>query len=158
MVHFKHKTGLLEAALFEDIDRTINQAIASSPAEADLADQLMHIWGAMFYFYDANRELYRVLIRETMLEPDEKSPRLVRQMDRFLEFLGGLIENEKERGHVRLDADGMLAAMALTSLYFGVLIQFFRDPKIAPAMALDLLAALTRQHLAGILVEKKGER
>ncbi len=158
VVHFNHKTGLLEAALFEDIDRTIEEAIASSPSGAGLQDQLLHIWGAMFHFYDANRDLYRALIRKTMFEPDETSPRLRRQMNRFLAFLAGLVEGEKKRGHVRPEVDGEIAAMSFTALYFGVLISFFRDPGLTPAMALDLLAALTRQHMAGVSAEKEAGR
>ncbi len=157
VVHFKHKTGLLEAALFEDIDRTIEEAIASSPPRAGLPDRLLHIWGAMFYFYDANRDLYRALIRKTIFEPDDVSPRLRRQMDRFLGFLAGLVEEEKRRGRVRPEVDGATAAISFVALYFGVLIQFFRDPDETPSMAMDSLAAMTRQHLAGISAEREAE-
>ena len=62
VVHFKNKIALMETALFEDIDRTIGKAVESLPPGADLADSLLHIWTAMFTFYDANRDLYRVLL------------------------------------------------------------------------------------------------
>ena len=41
VVHFKNKIALMEAALFEDIDRTIDAAVMSLPPDADMATGLL---------------------------------------------------------------------------------------------------------------------
>lgn len=151
VVHFKNKTALLEMALYEDIERTLAQAMASLPLKADLLDRLMHIAKAMYTFYDANRNLYRVLIRNTVFEPEEDNPHLTRQLEDYLQFLGGMIEQEKALGYVRADVDVHMAAVSLASLYMGVLINFYRNPEMTPQMALDTLAAMKQQYLTGIM-------
>ena len=155
VVHFKNKTALLEMALYEDIERTIAQAVASLPHEAGLLDRLMHIPQAMFSFYDTNRELYRALIRNTVFEPERDNPHLTRQLEQYLQFLGGLIEHEKALGNICPDVDVNIAAASLASLYIGVLISFYRNPKMTPQMALDMLAAMKWQYLTGIMVVRE---
>ena len=152
VVHFKNKTALLELALYEDIDLTLAKAIASFPSEANLSDRLMHIPNAMFYFYNTNRELYRTLIRNTLFEPEEENPHLTRQLDGYLEFLGGQIEHEKEMGSVRSNVDVHIAAASIASLYIGILINFFRNSEMTPDMALDMLASMNQQYLTGIMI------
>ncbi len=152
VVHFKNKTALLEVALYEDIEHTLAKAIDSFPSEADLLDRLMHIPHAMFYFYNTNRELYRALIRNTLFEPEEENPHLTRQLEGYLQFLGGQIEHEKALGNVRSDVDVHIATASLASLYIGILINFFRDSEMAPDMALDMLASMNQQYLTGIMI------
>ena len=152
VVHFKNKTALLELALYEEIDLTLAKAIASFPSEANLSDRLMHIPNAMFYFYNTNRELYRTLIRNTLFEPEEDNPHLTRQLDGYLEFLGGQIEHGKEKGSVRSNVDVHIAAASIASLYIGILINFFRNSEMTPDMALDMLASMNQQYLAGIMI------
>jgi AcrR family transcriptional regulator len=79
VVHFKNKTALLEVALYEDIERTIAHAVATMPQDASLHDRLMHIAHCMYSFYGTNRELYRVLIRDTIFEKAGENPYLTRQ-------------------------------------------------------------------------------
>jgi len=155
VVHFKSKVALMEAALFEDIERTLDDAMLSLPPEADMAASILHIWAAMFRFYDGNRDLYRLLISSTAYQPDEASPCIARQMDRFLEFLQGMIAGEKRSGNLRPDVDAGIAAYNFCALYFFVLIGFFRDPGLSPQRAIKTLGAMVRQYLQGIL---SGER
>ncbi len=155
VVHFKNKTALLEVALYEDIEHAIARATALFPTEGGLLERLMHIPKAMFSFYDTNRELYRVLIRNTVFEPEADNPHLTRQLKQYLQFIGGLIEQEKELGTVRPDIDLHIAAASLTSLYVGVLMSFYRNPEITPQMTLEMLAAMTQQYLTGIMVKEE---
>lgn len=154
IVHFKNKTALLEIALYEEIGLTLSKAMNSFPASAPLLERLLHIPGAMYRFYDTNREVYRALIRRTLLEPDEENPHLARQLDGYLQFLEGQIEQEKGLGNVRREVDVSMAAASLASLYIGVLINYFRKVEITADMALGMLAEMTHQYLFGILVLK----
>lgn len=153
IVHFKNKTALLEAALYEDIEKTLVGALGSLPAHATLLDRLLHIPQVMYEFYDADRNLYRALLRNTTFETEADNPMLTEQMNNYLIFLGELIEQEKVLGKIRPDTDPQLAAASLGSLYMGVLILFFRSPEMTPDTAVSMLTAMTRQYLEGILLK-----
>ncbi|MBU2537481.1 MAG: TetR/AcrR family transcriptional regulator [Proteobacteria bacterium] len=153
VVHFKSKTALLEVALYEDIERNIVRAVATMPQTAPLLDRFMHIAQSMYSFYDSNRELYRVLIRDTAFEPKGENPYLTRQLQEYLRFFGGLIEQEKVLGTIRPEADAQIAAASLFSLYFSVLMEFLRNGNMTVNMALEWLALSANQHLIGILLQ-----
>jgi AcrR family transcriptional regulator len=155
VVHFNSKTALLEVALYEDIERNIGRAVATLPQSAALLERLMHIARAMYGFYDGDRELYRVLIRDTAFEPEGENPYLTRQLQEYLQFFGAMIEQEKERGIIRPEADAGIAASSFFSLYFGMLMEFLRTPEMTVDMALSWLAAAANQQLTGILRPKE---
>lgn len=151
VVHFKNKRALMEAALTEDIDRTIDAAVAKMPPEGALADRLTHIWRSMYAFYANNRDLYRFFISRTVLESEAETPALTDETIRFLNYLGELIDNEKKAGRMDPGVDTEIMAKALFSQYFGVLIMFYRDVSMTPETASDLVLAMTRQTLAGLV-------
>jgi AcrR family transcriptional regulator len=150
VVHFKNKRALMEAALTEDIDHTMDEAVASMPPEGDFAERLTHIWRGMYNFYDANRNLYRIFVRSTVFEPEEETPSLTGQAIRFFDFIEELIDNEKRAGCMDSGVNTEIMSRVLFSHYFGVLIMFFRDASMTPGKAADLVLAMTRQTLAGL--------
>lgn len=147
VVHFKNKTGLLEAALYEDIEKTILEAIITMPENRPFLDRLMHIWQKMFYFYSDNKELYRELLRSTTFEPANESPRLKEQMDHFLDFVKLVVTDEQAQGTIDNSLDAMMVAESLGAFYFGMLIRFFNTPEMAPQEAVAYLKKLTNQYL-----------
>lgn len=155
VVHFSSKTALLEVALYEEIEGSIARAVATMPREAPLQARLMHIAQVMYTFYGTNRELYRVLIRDTAFEPAGQNPYLTQQLEHYLAFFAGLIEQEKEAGRVRRDADAQLASASIFSLYCSVLMEFLRTPRMTVEMALAWLEAVVNQHLTGILTQEE---
>lgn len=152
IVHFKHKTALLEVALYEDIEQTLAKAMATLPSDGGLHAVFMHIVSSMLGLYDKNRELYRILIRDTFFESDHDNPTMAKLLEDNLQFIFSLIEQEKVKGTVRNDADSYLAASSCFYLYIGVLRDFLRDPELSVARALDLLSVIIAQHLAGIVM------
>jgi AcrR family transcriptional regulator len=157
VVHFKNKQALLEAALTEEIDRTIALAIASLPASGSLVEKLVHIWRAMYIFYDTNRDLYRSLIRSTIFEPEEKTPYIASQLEHFFFFLSQMIEEEKACARISSAVDSTLMAQSLACLYIGVLIMFYRNPGMTPTEAVATVSAMTRQILLGVAVDDNKE-
>jgi len=151
IVHFKSKTALLEAALYEKIKKTLAGAIATAPSNKGFHAVLVHIASAMFSFYNKNRELYRVLVRDTLFEPDPKNPSMAQLDEGNLEYIAALIEQEKEKGAVRMEIDSYLAASSIFYLYIGVLRDFLRNPELSPTRAVKRLSAILEQHLSGIL-------
>jgi AcrR family transcriptional regulator len=66
LLHFTDKRDLLHAALFEDLERTADLAIRSTP-QADLRAQLRHIARCFFDYYAARPALSRTLLEESLL-------------------------------------------------------------------------------------------
>ena len=156
IVHFKNKTALLEAVLSEDIGKTMGNALTTLPKEGGLHAILMHIASAMLGLYDHNRELYKILIRDTLFEPSHESPTISRLDEESFTFLVSLIEKEKEAGRVSKGTDSFLAASSSFYLYIGSLREFFRKPDLSVEKTLAIMAATLDQHLNGILV--KGDK
>lgn len=151
IVHFTNKTTLLEVALYQDIEKTLTKAIKTLPSEKDLHTVLMHIVSVMLSLYDKNRELYRVLIRETLFEPDQDSSTITQLDKQYFEFVAKLIEKEKKAGSVRKEIDSYLAASSIFSIYIGVLREFLKNYELSIRKAVGQLSDILEQHLAGIL-------
>jgi AcrR family transcriptional regulator len=150
VVHFKSKIALLEEALSCDIDRALSELMASLPEGQGLLARLLHLSKGFFRLYDQNRDLYRALIRHTIFQPSRDTPSITGLSDRYIHFLGGLIEQEKRRGIIQPEVDTGVAAGAIFSLYLGALIMLLRQPQMTVEMVADLLAAMTDQYLKGI--------
>lgn len=156
ILHFKNKVALLEASLHEDIEKAFSTAQATMPIEDGLHAILVHMVSSMFSFYDRNRELYRILIRDTFYEPDHENPTMLKMLKEKLELIAIMIEQEKSKGTVRGDADPFLAASSFFFLYIGVLGDLLRDPELSVATATERFSAILDQHLKGILTFGEG--
>jgi len=151
VVHFQSKTALLEEALTRDIEKALSALIVSMPEDLELLGRLLHLAHGFLRLYDQNRDLYRALIRHTVLEPAGETPHMTKLSDRYIHFLSGMMEAEKTRGLIRLDVDTSVAAGAIFSLYLGALILLFREPGMTVEMVTAVLAAMTGQYLEGII-------
>jgi len=152
IVHFRNKTALLEAALSEDIAGSLAGALATLPGDRELQTVLLHMAAEMLLLYDRDRQLYRVLIRDTFFEPVQDSPIIARLDEEYFAFLVNLLEQEKQKGRVRAEIDTRLAASSLFFLYIGVLREFLRTPELSAEKALELLAVILEQYLTGIFL------
>ena len=150
MVHFKSKTALLEEALNRDIGRALAELTASLPKEAALLERLMHLAKGFFSLYDSNRDLYRAFIRQTIFEPVGETPGLSRLTEQYIQFLAGMLAEEKVRGAIREEANTEVAAGAIFSLYLGALVMLFRNPEMTKEMAAEILATMTENYLKGL--------
>jgi AcrR family transcriptional regulator len=150
VVHFKNKRALMEATLTEDIDRTIDEAVATMPSKGDFAERLTHIWRSMFTFYAANRDLYRFFLSSMIFAPEDETPSLTAQATTFLNYLEEWIEHEKKDDRMDREVDSEIMARTLFSQYFGVLIMFYRDVSMSPGAAADSVLTMIRQTLAGL--------
>lgn len=153
IVHFKNKTALLEAVLSEDIGKALANAMASLPEKQDLPTTLIHIVSTMLTFYDNNRELYRVLIRDTFFESSHESPSISKLDDEYFPFLVSLINLEKETGRVKNNVDSLVVAHAFFYLYIGGLREFLRNPNLSVAKAMEMMRETLNLYLNGILVQ-----
>lgn len=152
IVHFKNKTALLEVVLYEDIEKTLSKALETLPSEKGLHAVLVHMVSGMLSLYDKNRELYRVLVRDTLFESVHKNPFIAKLDEKYFGFLVSLIDHEKKIGTVRPEVDSFLAANSFFSLYIGVLRDFLRDPELSVPKAVERLSATLEQYLVGVLM------
>ena len=153
IVHFKNKTALLEAVLSEDIGRVLANAMNTLPEGKGLSEILVHIASTMLVFYDNNRELYRILIRDTFFESSYESPSISRLDEEYFPFLVSLINQEKEAGRVRNNVDSLLAAHSFFYLYIGSLREFLRNPELSVSKAIETMTEMLNLYLNGILVQ-----
>lgn len=157
IVHFKNKTALLEAALHEEIEKALGKALATLPADVGLQVTLIHLLVSMLSFYDKNRELYRILVRDTLFEPVSNSPSMAELDKQFFTFIIGLIDREKEKGEIRGEVDSSLLASSFFYLYLGVLRDFLRGAELSVDKAVEQLSTTLELYLVGISVPG-GER
>jgi AcrR family transcriptional regulator len=143
--HFPDKQAILAAALHDQIEAALAQAVATLP-RAGLEDQLVHLATALYAGYAARPALSRVLVRESLFGAESGRPLLDGQLDAFFGYLAGLFSAAKVRGELRADVDEREAAFAWFALYFAVLVGGLRGDLPAEAQA-PLLARLTRAHL-----------
>ncbi|MCI5222483.1 MAG: TetR/AcrR family transcriptional regulator [Candidatus Electrothrix sp. AR4] len=150
IVHFKNKTALLEAALYQEIEKALGKALATLPGKANLQATLIHLLAFMLTFYDNNRELYRILVRDTFFEPIHNSPSMGKLDKQYLTFIISLIDQEKEQGGIREEVNASLLASSFFHLYLGVLRDFLRDPELTVTTAVDQLSVTLELYFTGI--------
>ena len=151
IVHFKNKTALLEATLYEEIETNLAKTLANLSTDQEFSGVLMYIVSRMLAVYDKNRDLYRILIRDTYYESLHDSPSIARQDEQYIQFVVEMIERKKGKGHFRQDLDPNLAAWSILYLYFGVLRKFLIDPEFSVADAESTIAAMFQQLISGFL-------
>lgn len=154
IVHFKNKTALLEETLYEEIENTLAKALTTLPSGKGLHAVLIHIAAGLLSFYDNNRELYRILVRDTFFQPAHISPAIGQLDEKYINFIVTLIDQEKEIGKVRADVDSALVASSLLYLYLGVLRIFLTDHKLSVTEAVTNLSAIIEQYLVGLIMQK----
>ncbi len=150
VVHFRSKTALLEEALAGDIEDALSGLMASMPKGPGLLARFMHLSTGMFRFYDRNRDLYRVLIRSTIFEPSEETPRMTGQAGQYMEFIAAMAEEERARGVMSREADPVMVAAFLFSLYLGALTTLFRTPAMTVEAVSEWLASVAALCLKGL--------
>ncbi len=143
--HFGDKRELLHAALFDELDRTIQEALASpgaGPLEAQL-DRLAH---AVLGSYEARPKLSRTLLAESLFAAPPWAERFAAQTGAVHAAITVLVKQAVQRKEVRPTLDAPLFAVAWLSFFYFALISWAQGAHPRP---LALVEKLTAQHLAG---------
>jgi AcrR family transcriptional regulator len=154
VVHFKNRITLLEEALYSDIEKNLLALKDTLPQKAPLLERLIHIPNGFFAFYSRNRNLYRALLRNTIFEPQDKTPHMTQQADQYIQSLTLIIEEEKGNGVIRHDVDTRIAAASIFSLYLGVLTTLFRTPELPVETLIHIHSSMVEHFLRGIMNKK----
>ncbi|MDY7226926.1 TetR/AcrR family transcriptional regulator [Hyalangium rubrum] len=146
LLHFRDKEDLLHAALFEDLEREIEEALGTVP-EGTLEERLAHLTRRMFGFYADRPALSRTLLKESLLASPPWAERFAAQVAKVHQRITALADEAAREGELASDASTALLGVAYFSFYYFALIAWVQGGHPDPAA---LVGRLMRQHLDGL--------
>lgn len=147
LVHFRDKKELLHAALFDDLEETIDRTLLELP-EADLETQLHAIAQSFFGYYQQRPTLSRTLLKESLFAEPPWAQRFTAQVTKVHARIAGLYQAAAAKAGVDASAEAPLFGVAWLSFYYFALIAWAQGSNDAPVRMVDGLVA---QHLRGLL-------
>jgi AcrR family transcriptional regulator len=153
IAHFRDKKELLHAALFDDLEETIDRTLLELP-EADLETQLHTITQSFFGYYQRRPKLSRTLLKESLFAEPPWAKRFSAQVTKVHARIAGLYQAAAAKAGVDA-ADAALFGVAYLSFYYFALIAWAQGANDAPVRMVDGLVA---QHLRGLLPETPPRR
>lgn len=144
-VHFVDKADLLHAALFDDLERTLDAALVVPPGP--LLHRLQHVGDAVFDYYERSPSLSRTLLRQSLFSTGPWAQKFAAQLGRVHGAVVMLTREAQATGEVRGDVDVMMFAIAFLSFFQFALTSWVTQAHPAPRA---WLARLLRQHTDGV--------
>lgn len=143
--HFADKRELLHAALFDDLEATLERALAQ-PGPGPLEGQLKRLTRAVFRYYQRRPALSRALLKESLFAEGVWARRFTAQVGRTHAVVTRLTEEAVRRGELTRGTKGPLLAAAWCSFFSFGLISWVQGGQANPAALVERLVA---QHLDG---------
>ncbi|MCK6513037.1 TetR/AcrR family transcriptional regulator [Myxococcota bacterium] len=147
--HFPDKPSLLAAIFYEFIEETMEVAYASLDRTAKIESQLEHMMRCLFTRYAENPSLSRTLVQHVFFLQGEWGERMAVQAAGFLDWVAGLLEQERAQGRLREDLDIGLACMGVWSHYQLALIFGLREGMEPVEHFVEMFLRLFEQSLRG---------
>jgi AcrR family transcriptional regulator len=148
IMHFTDKRELLHAALFADLEQTIDEALRDLKEER-LGSQLHAITTAFFGYYQRRPKLSRTLLKEALFADEPWAGRFAGQVAKVHARIAALFVAAAERAEVRVEReDAALFGAAYFSFYYFALIAWVQGAHAQPVQLVDRLVT---QHLRGVL-------
>jgi AcrR family transcriptional regulator len=145
--HHGDKRELLHAALFDDLERTLDGALARMNAGPTLEAQLSALTAAMFAYYDKRPQLSRTMLKESLFADEPWAGRFSAQVGRVHAAIARQVHAAIERGELTSHVDPRLVGAAYFSFFYFALIAWVQGGLPSPVALVDHLIA---QHLAGL--------
>lgn len=152
--HYGDKRELLHAALFDDLEETLNEALAS-PGEGPLELQLARLTRRVFRYYLQRPKLSRALLKESLFADEPWAARFSAQVGTVHAAIAKLAKDAAARGELRVDANFALLGAAYFSFFYFALIAWVQGGHDAPAAMVE---HLIQQHLEGLRPVRKPPR
>lgn len=150
--HFPDKATLLAAALHEDLELAIGQAIASlPPPDIPCRERLLHLAGALYAYYARKPGLSRALVKESLFLDGEGGEQVRQAVIRFIVLAGKIVEEAMVRGEYAADVDAVLAGRAFFAAYYLELVAGLSGPEFDPIQVRNNLEAQIRLWERGLL-------
>jgi AcrR family transcriptional regulator len=144
--HFGDKRELLHAALFDELDVTLRDALRR-PAEGSLEKRLSRLARQVFRSYQRRPALSRTLLKESLFASSPWAQRFAGQTTEVHAAIAGWVAEASKDGTLRSSVDGPLFAMAWLSFFYFALIAWVQGQHAKPVA---LVERLTAQHLEGL--------
>lgn len=149
--HFPDKASLLAAALHDDIEQTLVQALATLPPTGPCRERLLHLAEALYIYYAKRPELSRALVKESLFLGGEWGERVTDAVLRFVALASGIIEEAKQQGEYAADVDAHLVGRSYFAAYYLELLAGLSSPHFDPCQARAGLEAQLRLWERGFL-------
>ncbi|HEX8705096.1 MAG TPA: TetR/AcrR family transcriptional regulator [Myxococcaceae bacterium] len=146
LLHFRDKEDLLHAALFEDLEHEIAEALRTVP-KGTLEDRLAYLTRRMFGFYEARPALSRTLLKESLMASPPWAERFAGQVTRVHQRIAEFADEAAQLGELASGANTALLGAAYFSFYYFALIAWVQGGLPDPV---GLVQRLVRQHLDGL--------
>jgi AcrR family transcriptional regulator len=146
-LHFTDKTALLSAALYDDLEKTLEDAFNSLPENTDVCDQFLYIAARLYRYYARRTALSRVFLKQVLFLSDTTEHPLEL---RFINALVLMLEDAQKQGELNPDTDCGLTANIFIGQYLYVLYLGLMAPEFDPAESIALLRRCLLQIMHGI--------
>lgn len=150
--HFGEKKELLYAALFDDLEATLDRAILGLERQGDLERQASALGGAVFAYYQKRPALSRTLLKESLFAEGPWAARFVAQVQRVHVAVRGQVEEAIASGALVAEARPDAVAAAWLSFFYFALIGWVQGASPTP---LALVEQLFTQHLTGLRAQRR---
>jgi AcrR family transcriptional regulator len=152
--HYGDKRDLLHAALFEELDLALRDALASV-GTGPLEHQLSRLTKAVFKSYQRRPTLSRTLLKESLFAEPPWAKKFAGQTAQVHGALVKLALDAIAREELKPELDAPLFAMAWLSFFYFGLIAWVQGAHPRPVALVEKLVA---QHLAGLRREPRRSR
>lgn len=146
--YFAEKLDLLFHLFKEEVSSTEEEAFASLPEDAPLADQLAHVFGAFYAYYGTDVRLSRVFLKELLFLERGKRGEMLAYTMRFVGRVTEIVARAQARGELPPAAEPARVAEHAFALYIGGLVAWvsgaFATPDLVRAHLRDQLEVLLR--------------
>jgi AcrR family transcriptional regulator len=144
--HFHEKRDLLHAALFDDLEATLDRALGRV-GKGSLAKEASALGAAVFSFYLERPALSRAALRESLFAEGPWAQAFLAQVTRVHQALAVLARRDLDAGRLARTVSPEVLGAAWLSFFYFALIGWVQGGTPDPLALLDTLFA---QHLAGL--------
>jgi AcrR family transcriptional regulator len=146
-LHFVDKKGLLHAALYDDLERTIAVCVSRGTRGA-LAKRLTEIFEPAYEYYARRPQLSRTLLETSLFATPPWRERFGSQVTRVHMRIFAVVEAARRREEIASDVDANVFGAAIFSFYYMALIGWMQEQVPEP---LKLFRSMVEQHVRGVL-------
>ncbi|OJT24655.1 TetR family transcriptional regulator [Archangium sp. Cb G35] len=144
--HYGDKRELLHAALFDDLEETLRQALEGL-GPGPLEKQLSELTRTVFGYYQRRPKLSRTLLKESLFADEPWAGKFTAQVGGVHGAIARLAQEAIARGELRPGVDGALFGAAYFSFFYFALISWVQGAHPAPVAMVERLIG---QHLEGL--------
>jgi len=123
-LYAKDKADLLFLVFEHRLAEAVDEAFRTLPRGAPLVDQLMHVFSRFFHMYAVSPDIARSFVKELPWADGPNALRVNGLTFAFVERLGALVRDARERREVRENVLPLLAAHSLFALYYMALMSW----------------------------------